>query len=105
MAAPQAKLPRTTFRRRLECLAAAIWFGTLALAISMVSKHIMLADLRRIEIVAVFLSTAYDGTPLKFKDPSKKCSRLLNAKTQSVNKVLQAEFEVCIVAQKVKPQD
>ena len=74
-AALRAKLDRRTFRRRLEMLSAAIWYGTRSIASSIFSKHLTWADLGRIEIVAVFRSTAYDETPLKFKDPSKFATR------------------------------
>ena len=57
-------LPLRTLKRRLCCLASAAYAGSRALAASIVSAHLNMAEQGKIEVVGIFKSIAYDETPL-----------------------------------------
>ena len=76
--ASNCQVPVRTFKRRLLTAASAVYHGTRAMAASIISKHIRLADSGSIRIAGIFRLDAYDETPLALRirdDPENKAEK------------------------------
>ena len=85
-------LPRQTLSRWLLSLGSAAYFGSRALASSVISKYIRMAEAKTVEIIGLFSSVAYDETPLRMKLTKS------DSKAGVLCKVLQVELELAILS-------
>ena len=94
--ARQTRLDETTLKKRLQVLAAAAWYGSRALAASLIQKLLLQEEQGKLEIVGVFRSLAFDETPLSLKAASSD-SLGANNKAKTVQKLMQTEVDVCFL--------
>ena len=107
--AKSLNMPRSSFTREIQYLAAACYAGTRALVQSVVLKHLTLASLGQLRIVSVMRFLSYDETPLTLRiadnapsqsQPSKSACHQKQKGTSS--KLLQVESEYCVVSQSLE---
>ena len=85
-------VPRQTLDKWLFTLASASYFASRALASSIISRYIRMAEEKTVDIVGLFSSVAYDETPIRM-NISKD-----GGKPGVLAKILQVEVELAILA-------
>ena len=107
--AKSLKMPRSSFTREIQYLAAACYAGTRALVQGVLLKHLTLASLGQLRIVSVMRILSYDETPLMLRtadnapsqsQPSKSACHHKQKGTSS--KLLQVDSEYCVVSQSLE---
>lgn len=87
-------MPRRTLQRKLTTSAAAIYFGSRALASSWISSVLQRERSGVVKVVACFKHVLYDETPLSLRSGSERDA--------VPNKLFQSEVQLAIVTQSVK---
>ena len=95
--AEKLNMPPRTFKRRVQTLAAAFFFGTRALAASLISTFQRKALQPTCRVVGIFRSVAYDETPTKTR--VHRTENKEDPQLPVTTKLLQAECQVMVLYQ------
>ena len=95
--AEKLNMPPRTFKRRVQTLAAAAFFGTRALAASLISTLQRKALQPTFRVVGIFRSVAYDETPMKTRVHRKENKE--DPQLPVTTKLLQAECQFLVLYQ------